>query len=204
MIWADFEPFVMPYVLGVPMPMMEHHCKLAAIAFFRRTLRIKRTLQVQADGLTPRVQLPVPLGMDVVRVLTVQVKGKNWPVTHEWAGVELAAQNDEPIETCWMPNRAELLVYPLQLAATPVAVLAALAPSMSATGLDDVDAQDVMPTIADGAIASICAMPNQPFTQGDVAAMKFEAFNRRMAVEAFKAERGFLPVRVGTARRTMY
>lgn len=38
MIWADFFPYVLPAVRGCPEPVAEHHIRLAAIDFCRRTL----------------------------------------------------------------------------------------------------------------------------------------------------------------------
>lgn len=38
MIWADFFPYVLPAVPNCPDPVLEHHVRLAAIEFCRRTL----------------------------------------------------------------------------------------------------------------------------------------------------------------------
>ena len=37
MKWEDFGPFVLPYVVGCPLPTMVHHVRLAANEFCKRT-----------------------------------------------------------------------------------------------------------------------------------------------------------------------
>jgi hypothetical protein len=45
MKWEDFGPFVLPYVVGCPLPTMVHHVRLAAIEFCKRTKCWARNLE---------------------------------------------------------------------------------------------------------------------------------------------------------------
>lgn len=190
MKWSDFSPYVLPYVTGCPEPVLEQHIRLAAIEFFRRTLAYRQTLEpVAADGKSVVVDLEPPSQTQIIKIKSASVNGRAFTLVGRSLGVELA-RHDTGDEFVFSHDGRTLSVYPLQTTNTPVDVDVALAPSITSTALDDAMASSYMQDIAQGAIASIKLLPNQPFTD-PAGAMPHQAlFQTRISSMAAKLARG--------------
>lgn len=161
MNWRDFAPYVMPYVIGCPMPVLVHHARLTAIDWCRKTLCLTKDLDpVDSDGLTNQVPISPPAGYTTVRVMAVGVDGKDRELVTPRDGQKFV-RTQHPGDFCFTTDSLTLNVYPLEAAGTPVVVTAALMPALNtSTELDDDVALQYAADIANGVIAAIKLLPD--------------------------------------------
>lgn len=161
MNWRDFAPYVMPYVIGCPMPVLVHHARLTAIDWCRKTLAMQRDLDpVLATGASNDVAITPPAGYTTVRVMAVGVDGKDRELVHPRLGQQYV-RTQHPGDFCFTSDSLTLSVYPLEAANTPVVVSAALMPALgTSTELDDDVALQYAADIAHGVISAIKLLPD--------------------------------------------
>lgn len=186
MKWADFGPYVLPYVIGCPYPTLELQVKLAAIEFCEKTKCWVKPLEpAQTYG---QHLLEVDASYERARIVDiqrVQVGGVAWPIVDPADGI-WRAQADDGRAFCF-PATSGVMIYPLQPNGTSVVVTASLVPTLDATSLD-ASMYEHIEAIANGAIAKIMRIPGQPFT-GD--AGTFEAmFREGIRSESSRLARG--------------
>lgn len=160
MIWRDFAHYVMPHVIGCPMPVLVHHARLTAIDWCRKTLCLQRDIDLVADGLSNEVTVTPPAEHTVVRVLAVGVDGKDRELVHPRLGQQYV-RSEHPGDFCFTSDNVTLSVYPLEAASTPIVVTAALMPALNtSTEIDDDVALQYAGDIAHGVIAAIKLLPD--------------------------------------------
>ena len=195
MKWSDFSPFVLPYVIGCPQPVMDQHVKLAAMEFFRRTLAYRQVLEpVETEG-TADVTLETPADTQIIKIKSVTVGGYEFPLVEATHGLELA-RTTPGRELAFTLDGRTLVVYPIQLAGVEVVIDAALTPSITANALDDTQATQYMQDIAQGAIASLKRIPNQTFSDLAGAPMHQAMFESRVSTIAAKYARGVMSAKM--------
>lgn len=200
MVWRDFAPYVLPFVVGCPVPVLEHHARLTAIDWCRKTLCMQRDLDpVDADGTSHAVLIAAPEGHAVVRVMAVAVAGKEWTLVTGRDGQRFV-RSRHPGEFCFTPANASLQVYPLQAAGTEVVITAALMPALlgTSTGLDDEVAGEFLNDIALGVIASIKRLPQPEFADPAGAIDHQARYEARRASIAAKVARGLSAAKTRT------
>lgn len=163
MNWADFQPYVMPHVIGVPLPMLEHHARMAAIEFCKRTKCWIRSLTpMLTTGAHEIAMAPYAPGTRIFDVESVDVDGVDWPILDAGVGVKKSHGNtSDPF--CFTQDHVALSIYPLQSSGSSVSVMVAMTPTMSAAELHD-DLAQYVEHIAHGAVASLMRVPGQAFT----------------------------------------
>lgn len=75
----DFHPYVIPHVPNLPLPTVEHHLRMAAEEFFRKTHAWQQALDAQltlADQLV--YELDIPAGSQVCKLLEVNVGERDY------------------------------------------------------------------------------------------------------------------------------
>lgn len=191
MLWRDFEPYVLPYVIGCPLPVLEHHARLTAIDWCRKTLCLQRTLEPEStSGVSHEIDILAPSGMQVVRPLDVAVDGKERTMATALEGIRLARAQSRH-EFCFTQDNATLFVHPLEAAGKQVVITAALMPALgTSTGLDDDIALEHADDIAKGIAAAILKIPKQDFTDMALSADMKAEYERRRATIAAKYSRG--------------
>ena len=195
MKWLDFSPYVLPYVIGCPDPTLEMHARLAAIEFFRRTLSWREVLDsAPAEG-SEFVELEAPMQTQIIKVKSVSVDGRDFPLVETTHGSELS-RTDTGREFAFTRDNRTLVIYPIQAIGTPVVVEAALAPSITSSTLPDALAQHHMQDIAHGAIASLKRFSGQPFTDPNGAQEQQALFERRISAVAAKHSRGVMAAKL--------
>lgn len=195
MKWLDFSPYVLPYVIGCPDPTLEMHARLAAIEFFRRTLSWREVLDaIPAEG-SELVELEAPMQTQIIKVKSVSVDGRDFPLVETTHGSELS-RTDTGREFAFTRDNRTLVIYPIQAIGTPVVVEAALAPSITSSTLPDALAQHHMQDIAHGAIASLKRFSGQPFTDPNGAQEQQALFERRISAVAAKHSRGVMAAKL--------
>lgn len=189
MQWSEFQPYVLPYVIGCPDPVLEHHARLASIEFCRRTGCLTQVLApIATDGVSHAVALNPGAGLQVLKLKSVTVDAQPWTLATTEHGHELAdAQRLD--DFAFASGDAELQVHPLQAAGLDVVARVVLAPTMTAATCPD-DLLPYLQDIAHGATASLMLIPAQTFTNPAHAQQEQAAFNARVATLAAKMARG--------------
>lgn len=203
MLWRDFAPYVLPYVVGCPMPTLEHHARLTAIDWCRKTLCLTRDLAaVLTDGTTTAVPITPPTGMQVIRPTAVAVDGIERELVTPRDG-QVFTRGNSQYDYCFTDDNATLQVYPLEAAGIEVVITAALMPSMGTSpGLDDDVALEHADDIAKGIVAAIAMLPKQDFTDPSLAAVNQAAYENRRAIIAAKYSRGLASAKLRTPLKT--
>lgn len=195
MKWLDVSPYVLPYVIGCPSPTLEMHARLAGIEFFRRTLSWREVLDsIPAEG-SEFVELEAPMQTQIIKVKSVSVNGRDFPLVETTHGSELS-RTETGREFAFTRDNRTLVIYPIQAIGTPVVVEAALAPSITSSTLPDALAQHHMQDIAHGAIASLKRIPGQVFTDPAGAQEQQALFERRITTIAAKHSRGVMAAKM--------
>ena len=191
MLWSEFSPYVLPYVLGAPDPLITHHVRLAAIDFCRRTSCHQASLEpLRANG-TVLVEIEVDTGLQLIKVKAVAVGGKDHPLVDAVGGLRMA-RSDSPQDFCFTQDNQILQVYPAPDSGVTVVIDAILAPTLAATSLNDLVANAYMQDIALGAIASLQRIPNQPFSDINSSAIMQAQYQSRVSATAAKVARGLM------------
>lgn len=189
MQWSEFQPYVLPYVIGCPYPVMEHHARLATIEFCRRTGCLTRTLDAElTSGTSHTIDLLPDAGTQVLKVKSVQVGGRPWGLVTAEHGMELANAGRLD-DFAFASGLTTIEVHPLQAAGVPVVVHAALAPAMASSTCPD-EVSPYLQDIASGVIASLMLIPAQPFSDPAHAQVMQSSFLARAASVASKTARG--------------
>jgi hypothetical protein len=201
MLWREFEPYVLPYVSGCPMPVLEHHARLAAIDWCRKTLVMQRELDSElTDGTTNEVDISPPTGMQIVRPLEVTLHGRECTLVTPRLGRSYNRSYCQH-DYCYTDDNATLKVYPLQAVDVPVVITAALMPALNtSTGLDDDIALEYANDISLRIIASISSLPDIDKRQQAID-KEAEYLARRMTVAA-KVSRGTAAAKLQTPLKT--
>lgn len=186
----EFSPYVLPFVIGCPMPVMIQHVRLAAIDFCRKTQCFKRDLVPKATDGTVILVMEPPAETQIrqVKAVTVGDRG-DWPILGAPQG-ENFVRTKHPADFCFTPDNRNLHIYALQPSGTLVTVSAALAPTLLATDLEDALFNEYAQDIAEGAIASIKSVPGQGFTDLVGGPMHRANFQNRINVTSAKVGRG--------------
>lgn len=189
MQWSDFGPYVQPYVIGCPEPVLIHHARLATIEWCRRTQCWVEWLDdLRTDGKTNEIEIDPSLNRLANKVKTVMVDGKEWGQVSPEYGIALS-QHDTHDRFCYTVDGKILNVYPLQLAGLPVRIRATLTPTATAAAFDDA-LMDHLQDIAVGTVASIQRLPEQTFTNLQDSAIHESFFRDRIKTIAMKVGRG--------------
>jgi len=194
MQWSDFGPYVHPFVIGCPEPVMTHHVRLAAIEWCRRTLCWTEWLDDVSTESTPETEIDPGRNRQIIKIKHVLVGGKDWGLVEPNYGIRLALQQSSE-EFCFTEDQKVLQIHPLQPTNTTVRVRAALAPTLQAPSMDrvlDEHAQD----IAEGAIASIMRLPGQSFSSMGDSVVHEAAFRGRIKTIALKKSRGLMAAKM--------
>lgn len=188
MNWADFGPYVMPHVTGVPLPMLEHHARMAAIEFCERTKCWARRLDpIMTTGTVDIDLLPDVSSAMILDVEDVAVDGVKWPVVS--AGIGIAKSRETTNEKfCFTEDLAALLVYPLQSAGAAVVVSVSMAPKPDAADMH-ADIAHYAYRMSHGVIASLMRVPGQSFTS-PLADVHESMFRENIKIESARLARG--------------
>lgn len=171
MKWSDFERYVMPYVIGCPLPVMEAHVRDAAIEFMQETKCWVRTLDPELTGTTAEVDL-VP-DSPLARIFDV----------HE---VKVDGYKSEFTAA---PDFTSVTINPIREPGIEVVATVAQVLKDDASQFQD-EFKHYARYIASGAIASIKRIPGQPFSGPDEAyELRFRAHIR---TESARLARGLV------------
>ena len=187
MKWEDFGPFVLPYVVGCPLPTMVHHVRLAAIEFCKRTKCWARNLEPVTAFDPHIVEIePDSTNARILAIEWVTVDGAKVPVLSADTGLAKSLQPSSE-KFSFSEDLASLCIYPAMTNGAQVVARVAMVPKLTANELP-VELEEYAQHIANGAIASIMRIPGQPFTgpSGDFEAL----FRAEIRTESARLARG--------------
>lgn len=196
MEWDGFGPLVLPFATTCSAPLMEQHVRLAAIDFFSHTKAWQADLQaLDADGILTSFAMVLPDDSTIEKLLKVVVTDPygNKPdvtVTTADIGEDLVHSGTQQL-IAYTADRLALTVWPLQADGASIVPKVALKPSLASATLPDAMVEQFGMEIAKGALASLLAMEDKPWTNKDLARLHYVEFNNAKAVTARKVERGF-------------
>jgi hypothetical protein len=201
----EFFPRVLPYVVGCSEPMARQAVLDSAIRYCEKTLILRQPLDsfstiknlVNYDLESPNNQ------MRVARVLSVNIDGREIKGVFE-EDVPLLGDN-EGMPSVFYTSRIDsdfvLNLYPKPDKKYKVDVVVALAPTRSATSLEN-DLFDIWAEgIVAGAVAYLTKIPNMPFTNPEVAMMKDMEASKHM--QESRVESYYGRIRGGTRAKSI-
>lgn len=195
MLWSDFQPYVLPHVIGVPQPTMELHARLAAIEFCRRTTCDIRTLAaVETDG-TADVALVAPTDTRIIKIKAVEVDGKEWTLVDATHG-KSSSRRQLSGDYAFTQDGINLQLFPVPVTGIEVVADVALAPSMGSVELFDPIGEQYVQDIAHGVIAGIKSIPGQPFSDSPGADQARAMFQARINTVSAKMSRGLMGLKM--------
>lgn len=190
MKWADFAPYVLPHVMGCPIPVLEHHARQAAIMFCRKTL----CHRIDVDSVTLAgsiADVSAPVGLRIVKIKSLTVDGREWNLFDASRGMKLERQ-DAPGEYAYSKDNRTLFIHPAPDAGAEIVVDAAVCPSEDSTDLDDRIADSYAGQIGHGIVARIALLPRQEFSDTNVALAHAGLFKSAMDTTAMQVARGWV------------
>lgn len=191
MQWSDFAPYVLPYVVGCPEPVLIHNARLTAIEWARKTQCWTALLEpVQANGLDTLIELEIDKHTRINRVLAVTVGGLTWPILEPDEGHQRLTRQGASDPFAFVDADDDTMhVSPVQDRGARVQVRASLMPSLDAPALPQAlagYAQDM----AHGMVEKIMLLPEQTFSNPAHAALHGQRFRDRVQTIAAKVSRG--------------
>lgn len=199
-------PLVRAEVPFCPQPLMEQNLRLSAIEFCERTGIWREELTLTVDAQNKAIEVPAYAALHKIETAEFDDGGGYYPL--DPVRVALTGVEDRVEEDLGPPwgitqiahNSVTLIPY----AAGTLKMLAILKPialpKFGVSGETTEQAiQNVIPTliaeqwghiIGYGAVARIATMPNQPFTNGDLAAVRYQQFNAETSKLSDEGQRG--------------
>lgn len=166
---SEFFPRLLPYVPGCSDPMAAQAVVDSAIALCNNALVLKESMDTVVARRGQRfVEFDLPFRHELARVVTVR-RGRQLlsPLVFDQGQAMLGA------ETTGQPARyyvaraeetASLGVFPLPDQDTPLDITFAVKPTRAATTLHQDLFERWVDAVVEGAIARLCAIPAQPFS----------------------------------------
>ena len=191
MNFADMLPYVLPSVAGCPDSVATEQLCMAARVFCARTniwnYSSNTILSVSNEA---NYTLQLDPGRELCRVLGVEVGCREYYVPNAVRGRRAARH-------CWHGRQAvfqgpqDFTLTPVPLInGEPIIVDISVKPAMGTTYWPD-DFTEFAPDLANAAIANLCLLPRQEWSNDRLAKERGAAFLERCGVIALKVSRGF-------------
>lgn len=190
--WSDFYPDVLPFVMGCPEPVLEHHLRRAAQEFFSSCHVWTRWLA----NITTTTAQDYPLNLEplseLVKLQRATLAGRQVGITTPDALPADWQTYKQGIKDCIFTRDRKVISL---ITANPIGQLlrieAVLKPSNAATGVQDEFYDQYADAIAMGAKARIKKMTGTTYYD-PIEALALEAsFKQAMATIGFAKFRGF-------------
>ena len=178
--WSAFYPDVLVHVKGCPLPLVDHHLRAAAIDLCQRSRRFKVDMAAfNTVAGTPTYALAPGAGMETVVILDASIDGMPVdPATRAELSsvVDWATETGEPSKYLMDGDDETVRLWKTPDAAYRVALTLAVKPAEASTGIEQWFADRYRRTIARGALAELLAIPKSPWTDMEMAGLRFEQF----------------------------
>jgi len=199
---SSFFPYVLPYVIGAPEPLLERAVRDACIDFCMQTslvqeVTIANLVTGQAD-----YEIDTPSQSKLATVLKVFYRGEVLtPSSIEDVSVAAAfdGTGDNSASKTYFqktPSTAEITLYPApdEDVTAGLVIRAAYTPTRTAAQVADELLEDWCDAIGKGAAAIIMDMPGQPYSNPGMALNLSAAFSSAISSASIQARRGQMAV----------
>ena len=201
--WDEFYPILLPWVPGCPAPVADQELRRAANEFYTRTRAWCVWLDVSTtvDGVR-EYDFNLPINTNLIRVEAANVG--NTPIT-------IASYRDRTTNPSTSPNGTDeaytgdaktLILDATYTAGQQLSVLASLAPSRKATGIEEQLFDKHSEAIALGAKARLMMVPGTTFHNPQLALQFQTAFDDAIFDAHLSDWRGTTAMRKRTASNT--
>lgn len=198
--WIDFYGYVRPSVSGCPIPTLDIYIRQAAIEFCRRTLCDVQTLDdVTTNGKELQVELDLPSETQIIKITGVAVNGRNYALVDAQRGLKLR-RNASTQEFAFTGDLLTLDVNPFRSKGDVITVDAALAPTVTASGVSDAIASRYMQEIATGALSALQWLPGMSWSDPKAAMANKAMFSQRIDSVAMFVSRGQLNAKMQSSK----
>lgn len=194
----DTYEHILPYVQGAPDQTILYHLRQVCIEWCTRTLCWQSDLDpiltvVDQDA----YDIPLPMDAALVKILGWSVDaGEPLEPTTPAIGRKLQL-NNMGCDALWTADKISVTVHPMPAVADKEIVLnVALKPTQDATEIPTAIVEQYIQHLAAGTIARIAALPKQPWTDLNLAAMKGAEFENNLTKTASAVSRGNARARV--------
>lgn len=189
MTFDDFLTHVLPYVPGCPDAVAVDHVVKAARTFCARTLVWNYTTNkiLSAAGI-PDYTLQIDKGQELVRLLRAEVDGVKYETPTGPYGRGLARRSVGNL--CIMKGAQDFTLSPTPtLDGSEILTDIAVKPAFASTHWPD-DFAEFVTDIAAGAVASLCLIQKQEWTDPSSASTYGGMFNARIGAVGMKVAKG--------------
>lgn len=182
--FANFLPFVLPYAPSCPEPVAIQYIRQASIDFCQRTRFWRYVDEFDVNGDTTEI-LAVPSEASLFEIEKAWFQPTNesrWAELRRlpYAEIDQALLDEEP-NTYTVPNVISQIDYNtvtlIPRTSGKLRISMFLAPSYEATHCQETLFSNYASTIADGALSEILMIPEQPYTNPNLAGFKAGLFN---------------------------
>ena len=191
-LWAAFYPDLLLHVPGASEPLMDQELARAATEFCQRTRVWRQWLTPGVTVLNTRTYaLGLPAMADVVRLETARINGLPVPVaSYRELGQNIALQALARPGVTTVDRRNFTLLDVPAAAGLSIEIEASLKPSRDATGMPDELFNQYSDVIAQGAQSRLMMLPDQRFTNPDLAMLAAAKFDDMVGDAKVDAWRG--------------
>lgn len=196
MNWDGFGPLILPFAPTCSAPLLKQHARLAAIDFLAYTKAWQVELApLTGDGVLTSFSMVLPDDSSVEKLLAVDVTDAYGSISH--AGVKTALYGARLVRQgsreliAYTPDRTKLTVLPVRPVGEKITATVALKPSMASVTLPDNVFDQYGAMIAKGALASLTAIKEKPWTDLTTARICAAEFMNAKATTSRQVERGF-------------
>lgn len=190
--FEDAYQHVMPYVPGAPDQTVLYHLRQSAIDWCTRTLCWQSDLDTIPTVIDQDTyEIPIPIDSSLVKILGWNIDaGEPLACTTAAIGRKLKLCGSGA-DALWTPDKISVVVNPTPAEAGKEILLnVALKPTQDALEMPTFIYEQYIQHISAGAIARIAALPRQPWTDLQLAAMKGGEFEQTLNRTASAVSRG--------------
>lgn len=176
-LWDEFFDYVRPALPGAEEPILEIHIRNAAIEFFKRTGAMRQL----------GVVLPVTAGVSTY----IPSPAARLPLT-EITRVNNVVMPNGSKTSMFLLNGQALVFSPAPAVSGMATLDITLRPSIDSVGIDDAFFSEYVTSIANGAISTLAAIPDKPYTNPDTAARAAAQFALDIQARTILVNKGFV------------
>lgn len=159
--WASFHPYVLPDVIGCPIPVVDHALREAAREFCLRSHAWRETEEFEAPGAINLFDFDTPNGTDLLKVISASVAGDELDV---FTSIPSDWSISTPCDGLYHAGEGEYMVFGTPSAGAPIQIVISVRPSVTATGVGNELFASHADDIAAGAKARLLRSPRKEWT----------------------------------------
>ena len=190
----DFTDFVRPECQGAPQFMIEKVVRDSAIEFCKRTgVYIPEAEEIILSAGVNDYDLTLPAGTELNYITDIFMNKTRLKAVSYSELLHTIGDGKERATPAYYSQRDNTTFYlaPIPAAAATIRVLCSLKPSATSTSIPDTIGKENREAITSGALFRLQIMPNQPFSNPNMAASKKQLFDREVSKAVRQVKFGF-------------